>query len=506
MIVNISAIPAYILSVLSVCILYLYSTYRLQVDIVVVALYCGGALLEVLAEPFYNIYYSKLYLIPRMRAETIAVTARSLVTFFFVVVLGSGVRGFGAAQLAYGLSYYAVMMWHASFISINGARTSLSSFAGSFRGGLALLLNFRQSCQNPLIKLAIYATGTSLLKHLLTEGDKIVLSITTSHFHQGIYAITCNYGSLVARILFQPIEESSRLAFARMVAAAGDEFSLAVNKFSIFSSEASLKLLSLGDASSIQTRLRVLKEMSGLLSGLLGGIALFAAVFPVLGAFYSRAIIKLFLGQKWYLEETVSTLSAFCFYLYVLAINGISESFVHAVMSPTSMAMYNVALVVSWIAFVSAAAVLMKWNGTAGIVQANILGMTIRSAFNLYFAQCFFSVLSSLPVGHPVSKQKTKKKGEVCPVAMETASSGLSFCSFAHIFPPIRICLVCVAIAIIAYSSSCRFASSEMAATDFFFHIFVGILCGVVYLLACWHICRDRLKKLYTDIRHQKLD
>ena len=172
------------------------------------------------------------------------------------------------------------------------------------------------------------------------------------------------------------------------------------------------------------------------------------------------------------------------------------------------MATYNGALVVSWITFISAAAILMKYNGTAGIVQANALGMAVRAAFNLYFAQCFFSVLGAAPVpaSHPITKQKNKKKGEEsCPVSIEI-SSGLSFCSFARIFPPLRVCLVCVTISLIAYSSSGRFAVSAMAARDFLFHISVGMLCGVMYLLACWHYCKDSLKKLYNDIRRQKIE
>jgi oligosaccharide translocation protein RFT1 len=37
-----------------------------------------------------------------------------------------------------------------------------------------------------------------------------------SSYQQGVYAVAHNYGSLVARLLFQPIEESARLMFARL--------------------------------------------------------------------------------------------------------------------------------------------------------------------------------------------------------------------------------------------------------------------------------------------------
>ncbi|KAF9048182.1 hypothetical protein BDP27DRAFT_689634 [Rhodocollybia butyracea] len=48
----------------------------------------------------------------------------------------------------------------------------------------------------------------SLVKHLLTEGDKFILS-----WFSPCYALAVNYGSLVARIVFQPIKETLRLYF-----------------------------------------------------------------------------------------------------------------------------------------------------------------------------------------------------------------------------------------------------------------------------------------------------
>ncbi|KAH8981677.1 hypothetical protein EDB86DRAFT_2931631, partial [Lactarius hatsudake] len=42
----------------------------------------------------------------------------------------------------------------------------------------------------------------------LTEGDKLLISRLSPLADQGGYAIASNYGSLVARVVFQPIEES----------------------------------------------------------------------------------------------------------------------------------------------------------------------------------------------------------------------------------------------------------------------------------------------------------
>ena len=70
-----------------------------------------------------------------------------------------------------------------------------------------------------LSKLALMFTAQSFVKHLLTEGDKIVLSFAASLYDQGVYALAQNYGSLVARLALGPLEESARVLFSKMGAA-----------------------------------------------------------------------------------------------------------------------------------------------------------------------------------------------------------------------------------------------------------------------------------------------
>lgn len=97
------------------------------------------------------------------------------------------------------------------------------------------------------IRLAGAVAGQSVLKHVLTEGDKIVLARASSSFgrvkcsgggvgsrdeidgvcenrssgggslyEQGVYAVASGYGSLAARLLFQPLEEAARLMFSKL--------------------------------------------------------------------------------------------------------------------------------------------------------------------------------------------------------------------------------------------------------------------------------------------------
>lgn len=58
----------------------------------------------------------------------------------------------------------------------------------------------------------------SILKQLLTEGEKYVLSISpASMYDQGLYEIVNNLGSLFARFLFQPLEEGFYLYVKQVI-------------------------------------------------------------------------------------------------------------------------------------------------------------------------------------------------------------------------------------------------------------------------------------------------
>ena len=57
----------------------------------------------------------------------------------------------------------------------------------------------------------------SVLKQVLTEGEKYILSLSSVSMHdQGVYEIVNNLGSLFARFLFQPLEEGFYLYFSRV--------------------------------------------------------------------------------------------------------------------------------------------------------------------------------------------------------------------------------------------------------------------------------------------------
>ena len=208
-------------------------------------LYCLGAAVESLAEPLYIVAQANLLTGVRASAEVGAALVRGGATFALMVWLDWGVLAFGAAQVLHGLTVLAVYV--AFFASKSTANSSSGGGATKTKkekkiGGASFSLDslvdllprrLPSAVATPTanatftgayfdvetLKLAGYFSFQSVSKHLLTEGDRIVLSVGASLHDQGVFVMAQNYGSLAVRVLLQPIEESSRLLFSKMAAA-----------------------------------------------------------------------------------------------------------------------------------------------------------------------------------------------------------------------------------------------------------------------------------------------
>jgi oligosaccharide translocation protein RFT1 len=189
----------------------------------VVLFYCLGATLETMGEPWYNMYNSHFQMQPRVRAESVALTLKCVVTFIAVVKMELGVMGFGLAQVIYGASYLCTLILYYKLpqntLTLSDYLPSIGIFSS----------NGHSLFDSDSLSVAFSMTGTTILKHLLTEADKITLTVITSttsneglnispqkSFRQGIYAICSNYSSLVTRMIYFPIEDLSRITFSKL--------------------------------------------------------------------------------------------------------------------------------------------------------------------------------------------------------------------------------------------------------------------------------------------------
>ena len=247
---------------------------------------------------------------------------------------------------------------------------------------------------------AVVATVSSVLKHLLTEADKIVLTATRSSQQQGTFAICANYGSLVARIIFLPLEESCRISFSRMSA----------QMLNAKTDDNSGKTVSPTPATVMNpdTAWDILQAMQEQLILLLRIVAVVGTVFAAFGPAYVPLLVHVLLAPQWRGVETIATLSAYCWYVIVLGLNGIGESFMYSVASAKDFSYINTGLVISTAVYGMATLLTaagshaalrnvqnllgldVQTQGAAGIVWAGVAAMSVRVLWAGYFIWQYF--------------------------------------------------------------------------------------------------------------------
>ncbi len=247
-----------------------------------------------------------------------------------------------------------------------------------------------------------------------SQGDKIVLTVANStlsqlQFNPGVYALCHNYSSLVARIVFLPVEDVSKTLFSKLainISSLEKRLSVVVVGENVIGGKNEKNDIvgknnrEIGDDREeklqIEEKLSTsLNELLCLLMTMLTFIFVFSILFPLFASRYIRILVTYVLGSKWNSDDTLSTFSAFCNYIFVLGINGLSESFVHAVSTPAVLSGTNISLMSSSIVFYLSAHYFITTFGTQGVVLANILGMLIRILCNAlsilaYCRSCIF--------------------------------------------------------------------------------------------------------------------
>ncbi|WVQ70154.1 uncharacterized protein L199_008379 [Kwoniella botswanensis] len=167
-------------------------------------MYILGSLMELSIEPVYIAIHrsNPPRLGVRLRAEGGMAILRSVVTVISLLALGdkNALLSFALGQVAGAgwlvVIYLKEVKWDVKSLFWTGKVEDEDRF-------------------NPhTVSLALANTGQSFVKHLLTEADRIAVARICPLDGQGGYAVAMNYGSLIARIIFQPLEESLLLHYS----------------------------------------------------------------------------------------------------------------------------------------------------------------------------------------------------------------------------------------------------------------------------------------------------
>ncbi|KAL3662171.1 hypothetical protein V7S43_012971 [Phytophthora oleae] len=338
----------------------------------VLAMYCGAAMVEALAEPMFVLAHASVLVSWQVAAQSAAFLVRGAVQYVGVVVFDLSLTAYGIAELSYALTLLVMLVgffWrriHGNSIGEgNFALTSMTQLLPGKPEGDA------DWCHQELMTLLIPLSVQSGVKYLLAEGDKWVLTGFASLEHMGVYGLVSNLGSLVPRIVFLPIEEATKTIFSKLA--------LAQKQKSDDKHDTENKKKSLTDG---QTLLLVLLKLMNLVG----------LVFVCFGTSYAYTLVLLLYGAEKAGQGVGAVLAVYCAYIPFLGVNGVTEAVVHAIGDDHELMRLNKLLGVFFAIYALSALVFMQvldWR-TLGLILANCVNMACRIVYCLTFLASYF--------------------------------------------------------------------------------------------------------------------
>lgn len=291
------------------------------------SLFMASVIAELLYEPFFNLNQHEMNFSKRAKIESVALLLKCITQSVFTYNSldkeeFSIVEAFMQGQWVYAASCFC--------------------FYSATRG-----------CSYPILEKVggVYFSDLSywkstylqmVFKHLLTEGDKIVISFTCTREEQGIFALISNYGSLIARMVFQPIEESTRVVFSKSSKERPENFLRYLLKFYFY-------------------------------LGLI--IVIFAPV-------NSRFFVSVVLGRRWENNsQLVHFFKWYWVYLPFLSANGVAEALFQAfATSSQDVNAYSKWMMLCSLCFIATALCLCQvfQMSLVGIIVANCINLSMR--------------------------------------------------------------------------------------------------------------------------------
>ncbi|OBT48508.1 hypothetical protein VE00_01331 [Pseudogymnoascus sp. WSF 3629] len=327
-------------------------------------LYAIAAVFELLAEPCFVVVQQKSEYKTRAFAESIGALLRCVVTCASIIFasktgLDLGVFPFALGQWTYGLSILLCYLWRVSAISAADNFSLLARPISPSSNETYIMSYFSK----PLVTLGASLFVQGVVKHILTEGDVLLISYLASLSAQGIYALASNYGGLVARMVFQPIEESSRNYFGKLLYSSNGQRSS-------------------GTIASARDDLHKLLRIYTLMS--ISAMTVGPTMAPLL--------LKFVVGSRWASSGAGDVLSKYCYYIPLLAYNGVLEAFVSVVATEAQLNRQSLWMLAFSIGFASTGYVFLRLLdlGATGLVYANMANMVFRILWSYNFINSFF--------------------------------------------------------------------------------------------------------------------
>ncbi|XP_033175312.1 protein RFT1 homolog isoform X2 [Bombus vosnesenskii] len=199
-----------------------------------------------------------------------------------------------------------------------------------------------------------------ILKQILTEGERLIMTVmpVLTFTEQGTYEIINNLGSLAARFIFRPIEESGYFYFTQMV-----KRDKPVN-----------------DQNPVK-----IQESVNVLTHLCSAVMSIGLVVLVFGQSYSSTLLWLYGGTKLISHLPVLLMRAHCLAILLLGINGVTECYSNATADSATINKSNLIMIYESIAFLCASYLFAIWFGPVGFIFGNCVNMSLRIVHSTMF-------------------------------------------------------------------------------------------------------------------------
>lgn len=334
---------------------------------VVVFAACGSV--ELLSEQLWVVAQAFVFLRLKVTIEGIANFAKCVITLFLVMFVSDlGIISFCLAQMAF--STLSMLLYYIYFLYLI-QRSPKDKGSVEFDFPLKTVRDFfphpirgKSFISWGLANLTWSFFKQSFLKKILTEGERYIMTLfkVLTFSQQGIYDVINNLGSLVARCVFMPIEESYYTFFAHTL---------------------------VRGSSADQQAEKSAKTASETLEVVLKFVVLVGMTFLVFGYSYSFLLLDIYGGSTLSSGEGPSLLRWYCLYVLIIAVNGMTECFMFATMSKEDVDSYNYKMMMFSVLFLGASWYLTVL-GSVGFVIANCLNMLLRIYHSVKFIHNYF--------------------------------------------------------------------------------------------------------------------
>ncbi|KAM5479168.1 Oligosaccharide translocation protein rft1 [Microsporum audouinii] len=323
-----------------------------------------ATILELLSEPLFAVIQQRMLYNTRAKVEMISSVARALFSCTSVLITNRYYGNTGVLPIALGQLGYAIFLFSGYFVAAKPIARKFSFNLYPVRINYTHTNFISSFIPQHLVTLSMNLYFQSVAKHILTQSDSVILASLSSLEIQGQYALASNYGGLIARMVFQPIEEYSRNLFSKL----------------------------LGIRENGRTVDKSVTDVKSHFINILRGYSILCVVVGAVGPTAVPLAIKLVIGSHWHSPETQQVLSSYCYYVPFLAVNGITEAFVSAAATPSELQLQTKWMGILSAFFVVAAYVFLRitQSGVYGLLWANLVNMAARIIWSSLFIQGFF--------------------------------------------------------------------------------------------------------------------